>query len=90
MVPGSPADRAGVRRGDEVVRLNGRTPDEDAVDALRERLDRGDTVRLVLRRDGREEQRTIVAAQRPDRMVYTVPREGPGGVFTIPRATGAS
>jgi S1-C subfamily serine protease len=84
VVPGSPADRAGVRRGDEVVRLNGRAADEDAVDALRERLDRGDTVRLVLRRDGREEQRTIIAAQRPDRMVYTVPREGPGGVFNIP------
>lgn len=84
VVPGSPADRAGVRRGDEVVRLNGRAADEDAVDALRERLDRGDTVRLVLRRDGREEQRTIIAAQRPDRMVYTIPREGPGGVFNIP------
>jgi len=85
VVPGSPADRAGVRRGDEVVRLNGRAADEDAVDALRDRLDRGDTVRLVLRRDGREEQRTIIAGPRPDRMVYgAVPREGPGGVFTIP------
>ncbi len=84
VVPGSPADRAGVRRGDVVVRLNGRAADEDAVDALRERLDRGDTVRLVLRRDGREEQRTLVAGQRPDQMVYTIPREGPGGVYTIP------
>ncbi|HYH79609.1 MAG TPA: PDZ domain-containing protein [Longimicrobium sp.] len=84
VVPGSPADRAGVRRGDEVVRLNGRTADEDAVDDLREELDSGETVRIVLRRDGREEERTIVAGPRPDRMVYRVPREGPGGVFTIP------
>src|SRR5215212_2503765 len=48
----SPADRAGVRRGDEVVRLNGHAATEDAVDDLRDGLKPGDSVRLTLRRDG--------------------------------------
>jgi len=85
VIPQSPADRAGVRRGDVVVRIDGRAPTEDAVDDLREGLDPGDTVRLTLRRDGREEQRTIVAAERRDVTVMRVPREGPGGIYSIPR-----
>jgi len=84
VIPQSPADRAGVRRGDEVVRLNGHAATEDAVDDLREGLKPGDSVRLTLRRDGREEQRTIVAAERPERLADVIPREGPGGVYTIP------
>ncbi|HET7233640.1 MAG TPA: PDZ domain-containing protein [Longimicrobium sp.] len=84
VIPESPAARAGVRRGDVVVRLNGRAPTEDAVDALREGLKPGDTVRLTVRRDGREEQHSIVAAARRDVVFERLPREGPGGVFSIP------
>ncbi|HEU4559348.1 MAG TPA: PDZ domain-containing protein [Longimicrobium sp.] len=88
VVPESPADRAGVRRGDVVVRVNGRAPTEDAVDDLRERLERGDTVRLVLRRDGREEQRTVIAAERRERIARRIPDDVRGRVFTIPRDRG--
>lgn len=84
VVPESPADRAGVRRGDEIVRLNGHAATEEAVDDLREALKPGDSVRLTVRRDGREEQRTLVAAERPQRLGTMIPREGPGGVYTIP------
>lgn len=88
VVPESPADRAGIRRGDQVVRLNGNAPTEDAVDDLREDLKAGDNVRLTIRRDGRDEQKTIVAARRPERMAGVIPREGPGGVWTIPPGDG--
>src|SRR5215217_6678043 len=73
VVRGSPADRAGVRGGDVVVRLNGRAPTREAVDELRETLDRGDTVRLRVRHDGSEAERVIVAAPRPRTLVYGPP-----------------
>ncbi|HET7460344.1 MAG TPA: PDZ domain-containing protein [Longimicrobium sp.] len=88
VVPESPADRAGIRRGDQVVRLNGRAPTEDAVDDLRDDLKPGDSVRLTIRRDGRDEQKTVVAARRPERIAGVIPREGPGGVFTVPPGDG--
>lgn len=71
VTPGGPADRAGVRTGDLVTRLNGTRlvstqtrrdedeyDDEESAPGLRlirlaSRLDPGDTVRLDLRRDGR-------------------------------------
>ncbi len=86
VIVGSPADRAGIRAGDVVVRLNGRAASEDAVEDLREHLDRGDTVRLRVRRSGREEERVLVAAQRPSRVVYSGPDRGefPGGVIVMP------
>lgn len=89
VVPESPAARAGVRRGDVVVRLNGRAPTEEAVDDLRERLESGDEVRLVLRRDGREEQRTVIAAERRERIAATFPRGLPGRVYNVPRGDGS-
>lgn len=59
---GSPADVAGVREGDIVVRLNG----EDAavsLDDLPSRLHAGDTVRLHIRRDGEEEREVVMVAE---------------------------
>lgn len=82
VVRGSPADRAGIRSGDEVVRLNGRAPTREAVDDLRESLDQGDTVHVRVRRDGREEERVVVAAARPRTMVYGLPGSVPGTVWT--------
>jgi len=82
VVRGSPADRAGVRSGDVVVRLNGRAPTREAVDELRETLDRGDSVRLRVRHDGEEADRLIVAATRPRTMVYGLPGTVPGTVWT--------
>ena len=69
VVAGSPADRAGVRKGDVVVSLNGRAPTSESIEALRDNLDRGDTVHLRLRHDGQEVDRTIVAGARPSRIV---------------------
>ena len=82
VVRGSPADRAGVRSGDLVVRLNGRAPTRQAVDELRESLDRGDSVRLRVRHDGEEADRLIIAAARPRTMVYGLPGTIPGTVYT--------
>lgn len=60
---GSPADRAGVEEGDVVIRLNGRDADDALVRPLR--LQAGDTVRLRVVRDGREQEISVVAAARP-------------------------
>jgi predicted metalloprotease with PDZ domain len=86
VVRGSPADRAGIRAGDVVVRLNGRAATEQAIDDLRDRLDRGDTVRLRVRRDGREEERVVVAAERPRTLVYGGPDDDdlPGAIVLAP------
>jgi S1-C subfamily serine protease len=86
VMPGSPADRAGIREGDVVVRLNGHAATEDAIDDLREHLAVGQTVRLRVRRDGREEERTVVAAERPRRVTGTFPGGGrmPGSIVMVP------
>lgn len=85
VVDGSPADRAGIRAGDVVVRLNGRAPTREAVDALRETLDRGDSVRLVVRHEGesRDVERVLVAAARPQRIVSAIPGMG-HGTWVVP------
>jgi S1-C subfamily serine protease len=61
--PGSPAARAGVRPGDTLVAVDGRT---DLPAALSERrLAPGDQVRLRIRRDGRERDVMLRAVERP-------------------------
>lgn len=62
VAPRSPADRAGIARGDTVVRMNGRAITVDAARSLRPMP--GDTVRLRLRREGRERDVTVVAERR--------------------------
>jgi membrane-associated protease RseP (regulator of RpoE activity) len=73
---GSPAERAGVREGDVVVRLNGAAPTEDAVERLSRGLDAGDTVRLVLRQGGREREVRVIAEPRRDVVVFGGERGG--------------
>lgn len=67
----SPAERAGVQAGDTLVRWNGRT---DIAAALDEgRVQPGDSVRLRLRRGGRDREVVAVAAARPPFVVYRSP-----------------
>ena len=73
---GGPADQAGVREGDVVVRLNGR----NAVEAFRTlptTLEEGDTVRLRIRRDGDERDVVVIAERRPGTR-FGIIRPGPG------------
>jgi S1-C subfamily serine protease len=79
VLPGSPAARAGVVRGDTVLRLNRRPVTQPAMQQLR--LAPGDTVRLGVRRAGREREFTLVAATRP--------REVAGSDVSVTRARGA-
>jgi S1-C subfamily serine protease len=63
--PGSPAERAGLRAGDTIVRFGGVrvTNLEDLVYALRAKR-AGDTVEVVYRRDGQEQASLATLEQR--------------------------
>jgi serine protease Do len=67
VVPGSPADRAGIRRGDVLVRSRSRTI-RNAFDWEAELLDLrvGDQVPLVVRRNGKELPVTVTIADLPE------------------------
>lgn len=65
----SPAEQAGVKANDEILRVNGMVATNGKFRALAGTLVEGDTVRLRVRRDNKERDITIVAAKRP---------EGPG------------
>jgi|GEM_PF-584249 len=55
VTPGSPADRAGVRSGDEIVSIGDIPLDQkEQLQALNDRLKRGDRVTYRLHRDGQE------------------------------------
>jgi C-terminal processing protease CtpA/Prc len=81
---GSPADSAGVREGDVVIRINGRDA-EDAYDDIPEELKAGDRVRLRLRRGDDERDVEIVAARRPGRTEtrFGIARGGDGPMIFV-------
>lgn len=64
--PGSPAERAGVAVGDELVSVDGR-PARTWLRGLR--LSPGDTIRLRLRREGQERDAVLVADARDSNVV---------------------
>ncbi len=73
---GGPADEAGVREGDVVIRLNGSSAIE-AFRTLPSTLEEGDTVRLRIRRGGDERDVVVVAERRPGAR-FGIVRTGPG------------
>jgi len=67
VVPGSPADRAGIQRGDQLLRAGPRTL-KNSFDWEAERLDLrvGDRVPMVIRRNGREQTLNVEVADLPE------------------------
>ena len=66
----SPAEKAGVKTDDEIVRINGLSTANGKFSALARTLSEGDTVTLTVKRDGKQRQFTLIAAKRPDRLAY--------------------
>ena len=62
---GSPAEKAGLRAGDEILRINGLSATNGKFAAVARTLTEGDTVKLRIKRDGKERDYTVVAAAPP-------------------------
>jgi hypothetical protein len=77
VVPGSPADEAGIRDGDVVVEFDGDSirDVDDLVQAVRSR-EAGEKVLVVVHRDDRERGLTVVLGSRED-MDLEIVRRGP-------------
>lgn len=75
VVPGSAAEEAGVRRGDVILRIDGRAATRAEVERLAGRLSPGDEVRLRLLRDGRERDLRVTAGERPQERIVIVDGE---------------
>lgn len=64
----SPAEKAGLKAGDEILRINDLNAANGKFSAIAGALEEGDTVRLRVRRDGKEGNYTIIAGARPQGM----------------------
>ena len=64
----SPAEKAGIKVEDEIVRINGMVTTNGKFGAIARTLVEGDTVRLRVKRDGKDRDFTIVAAARPSNL----------------------
>lgn len=73
--PGSPAEKAGLLRGDTIISLNGLTTNERLVSSLATFLEPGDTVRLRIRRAARASELKLIAAPRPTAFAFQRPPE---------------
>ena len=69
---GSPAEKAGLKSGDEILRINGMSPANGKFAAVARTLTEGDTVTLRIKRDGKEREYTVIAAARPGGMYANV------------------
>ena len=83
VMPDSPADAAGLRRGDVITRYNGTAlAGAGKLVELARTLQPGDTVRLEYRRDGATKNATLVADRMERRIEMAfrgMPGGGPGG-----------
>jgi len=64
VMPGSPVERAGVREGDILVTVNGQSATVTRVQSAARRIAPGDTVRIRIRRGGRERDIVVVPEAR--------------------------
>ncbi|HUP88895.1 MAG TPA: PDZ domain-containing protein [Longimicrobiales bacterium] len=62
----SPAEKAGLKSGDEVLRVNGLVASYNKFSALAQTLEEGDTVKLHVKRTGGERDFVVVAGKRPN------------------------
>lgn len=62
---GSPAEKVGLRAGDEILRINGLSAGNGKFAAVARTLTEGDTVKLRIKREGNERDYTVVAGPRP-------------------------
>lgn len=79
--PNSPAARAGLQRGDRILRVNGQPATRTGIQALQ--LTPGDTVRLRTRRGRQEQNVTVVAAPRTSTITIRGGRGGNGDVTVV-------
>jgi serine protease Do len=76
VVPGTPADRAGLRSGDIVLEVNGTAvADPRALSEAIAALEPGSTARLGLLRDGEERDLEVELGERPSQAARLDPRE---------------
>lgn len=64
VVAGSPADRAGLRAGDRLIRFDSRPITTSRLEGLQDRLSPGDTLRVRVIRESRERDVVMVAGAR--------------------------
>ncbi len=79
---GSPAERAGVLAGDTLIRLNDFRATAELLGSMGASVEPGDTVRLIVRRGGKERTLTIEVAKRPVEALMTT-RGAEAGFYTF-------
>lgn len=84
VVPGSPADMAGIRVGDNMVRLDGQPVSERILATLPGTIKPGDLVRFTIHREGRSRDLLVEAAPRPVFMEAMTPSLRPEFNFPTP------
>ncbi|MGH7466817.1 MAG: PDZ domain-containing protein [Longimicrobiales bacterium] len=73
VLAGSPAEQSGLKRGDRILRIDGRALAQDNCGDLGRDIEVGDTVRLQLQDGDRVREVTIIAAERPPEY-FNLPR----------------